>query len=65
MSRSIVHAITLFCVEPRLWRFAALPLSQNNANKELPWHCQSLSIAIRVMMTRLPSFLPSPHPNSM
>ena len=24
-----------------------------------------LSIAIRVMMTRLPSFLPSPHPNSM
>ncbi|GKM31409.1 hypothetical protein NUKP66_12740 [Klebsiella variicola] len=37
---AIVASITLFCTPSRLPRLTALVWSQNNANKELLWHCR-------------------------
>lgn len=55
-----VRAISRFTSSLRNVSSRALTLSQSTAYKEPQWHCPLLLIAIRVMMTRSPSFSPSP-----
>lgn len=59
-ARQSARYLTLYRFASRNVSSRALTLSQSTAYKEPQWHCPLLLIAIRVMMTRSPSFSPSP-----